>query len=89
MNERILGEVSLADIYARLGRVEQVQQETNRNLSQLAKGVAELKAELNGPLPLRERVGRLETRWHRIVGAVMALGLVYGGIEGAKALFRG
>lgn len=89
MNEKTLGDVSLADIYTRIGRVEQVQQETNRNVSQLAKDVAELKAGLNDPLPLKERVSKLETRWQRIVGAIMALGLVYGGIEGAKALVQG
>ena len=77
----------LADIYTRLGRAEHNQTEISKELAHLCREFGELKAGLNGTDPLKERVARLESRWQRIVGAIIALGVVYGAVEGLKALF--
>ncbi len=77
MNEpQSLGNVSLHDVYARLGNIEEQVKDT-------AVEVAAIKASLNGPVPLRQRVERLENwRWMVVGGftvvsfSVVAIGAV-------------
>ena len=74
MSTQPLGNVSLHDLYARLGNIEEQVKDT-------AVEVAAIKAALNGPVPLRQRVERLENwRWMIVGGfgvvtfGVMAIG---------------
>ena len=74
-----LDAVSLHDIYARLGSMEQ-------KFGAVQTEVADLKTEvregLNGSkIPLKERVRNLEGRWNRMVGALLLLVALVSGFE--------
>jgi hypothetical protein len=66
-------QVTLHDIYARLGRLEEGQGETNEKLGELASQVASLCASLDGPSHLKDRIGRLESWRNKLIGGFLFL----------------
>ncbi len=71
MTQKQPSEVTLGDIYERLGMLEAGQADLKADL-------AGLKGSLNGGTHLKERVERLEARWWMVVGGAGLLAFLVG-----------
>ena len=78
-----VNQVTLADIYNRLGALEVGQTTIHTELASLT---TEVRTGLNGggKSTLRERVRILESRWNRLVGGLLLLGVGVGAFEALK-----
>lgn len=79
-----LEQVSLHDIYARLGRLEEGQTETNSRIGHLAAQVEALCAGLDGPSHLKERVERLESWKNRLMGMGILIVVLLAAVEALR-----
>lgn len=81
-----LDQVTLQDIYGRLGRLEEGQGETNQKIGELTTEVGKLCASLDGPSHLKERIGRLESWRNKLIGGFLLLSFLVTVIGALSAL---